>query len=505
MKHWKLAGSTAAIALFAGSGAFAEITPEEVWQNWQDLSASYGQTVTAESAERDGDTLVVTGLSMAMEQDGMSMEGWIDEVSFTDLGDGTVEITMSDTYSITMTAAAIEGVEGSTASEMAITITQADMSTIASGTAAETSYEIDAPLLAVTFSGGKEGADADGSATATLTGMTASYTVAGAEGAKTLDSEFAAASLALVMDVNDPTTATVVKVSATIADLAGASTGTYLGMEAMADMAAALKAGFTTEATFTFGATSFAFDVTEAGSPTRIAGTMTGGDFAVAVGAAEFLYGTSTKGVNLTISSAEIPFPELKLSYAEAAFKLAMPLMKTDAPANFAFLTKLVDLSVSKEIWDMIDPTAALPHDPATVIIDTKGTATLTSDLVDPAQMAMLGEGAPGVINSLELTELRATIAGAELTGTGSFTFDNSDMTTFDGVPAPTGKIDLKLVGANTLADKLVGMGLLTEDMANQGRMMASMFANTSDSVDEMTSTLEFKDKGFFANGMQMK
>jgi hypothetical protein len=48
-------------------------------------------------------------------------------------------------------------------------------------------------------------------------------------------------------------------------------------------------------------------------------------------------------------------------------------------------------------------------------------------------------------------------------------------------------------------------MGLVPQDQADQGRMMVAMFANTSATADEMTSTLEFKDKHFFANGQQLQ
>ena len=53
--------------------------------------------------------------------------------------------------------------------------------------------------------------------------------------------------------------------------------------------------------------------------------------------------------------------------------------------------------------------------------------------------------------------------------------------------------------------DKLVAMGMFAEDEAMGFRMMLGMFANTSPDKDEMTSTLEFKDKGFFANGQRLK
>ena len=72
-------------------------------------------------------------------------------------------------------------------------------------------------------------------------------------------------------------------------------------------------------------------------------------------------------------------------------------------------------------------------------------------------------------------------------------------------MPAPTGKVDLKIIGLNGLIDKLVAMGLLPEDQAMQGRMMLSMFANPGAGEDEMTSTLEFKDQHFYANGQQLQ
>ena len=82
---------------------------------------------------------------------------------------------------------------------------------------------------------------------------------------------------------------------------------------------------------------------------------------------------------------------------------------------------------------------------------------------------------------------------------------DNSDMTTYDGMPAPTGKLDLKLVGGNALLDKLVALGVVSQDEAMGARMMVAMFAKSSGGGDELTSQLEFKDKHFYANGQQLQ
>ena len=507
MKHWKLAGSTAMVTILAGTGAFADVTPEEVWQNWQDMSASYGQTVTAESAERDGDTLTATNVAISYDKDGVKVAGSIAELNFTDNGDGTVEVTMSETYPITVTTPAAEGVEGATPTDVKVTLTQPDMVITASGSADALSYEFEAPTMTAKLESinGVDAAVIDITAEVALTKMSGSYLVEGSDEAKKVTSDFAAESAKLTVVGADKEKQSDINLTASIADIAGNSNGNFLGAAAMTDLAAALKAGFAVSGGFSHGATTFDLSVTDAGKPTKVSGNSAGGDVSFAMDSTHFQYGVGGKALDLTIASADLPFPEVKLGYQEAAFNMLMPVGKTDEPADFALLTKLVGFSVSDEVWGMIDPTNALPHDPATLIIDTKGKAKLTSEIFNEAEMAALGETPPGELHALDITEVKASVAGAELTGAGAFTFDNTDLATFGGMPAPTGKLDLKLVGGNGLLAKLVTMGMLTQDDASGFQMMASMFANTAADKDEMTSSIEFKDKGLYANGQKLQ
>ena len=194
---------------------------------------------------------------------------------------------------------------------------------------------------------------------------------------------------------------------------------------------------------------------TDAGKPTKVSGTFDGGNVTFAMDVNRLQYGAGSNKVAFTVSSPDIPFPELKFGYDEAAFNMVMPVSKSDQPADFSLLTRLVGFTISDEIWGMVDPSAALPRDPATVILDAKGKATLTADLMDAAAMEAAGDASPFQLNALDINTLQVSAVGAELTGTGAFTFDNADMTTFEGIPAPTGKLDLKLTGANALLDKL--------------------------------------------------
>ena len=498
MKLWKLAGTTAVVALFAGSSAFADVTPEDVWQSWQDLSATSGGTITTGSVARDGDTLVVTDLKSTVDNAGTKSESAIAELRFTDLGDGTVEVTMSDEMTMSSTTA---GVDGGPAMGMTGTIKMPGAVTIVSGTPEESSYAFTIPTVEMTLDPTENGAPA-GKITLMVADVTSNYLLSGPADAKEIESDFAAASAAINIEVTDATGG--VKGSVNVADLSGELSGLFAGIE-NEDFSKALAAGFALDSSLAYGAASYDFDITDESGPSKLTGGSEGGSFQLLMDAAQLMLSAGGKNVAMTLSSAQLPFPEVKLSYAESGFTLAMPVSKSDEPADFALLAKIVDLSVSEEIWGMLDPTGAVPHDPATVVIDTKGKARLTTDIMDEAAMAALGDAPPGEIHALDLNELHVKIAGADLTGAGSFTFDNSDLATYGGAPAPTGKVDLKLVGGNTLLDKLVAMGMLTEDDAMGARMMMSMFANPGAGADELTSTLEFKDKHFYANGQQLQ
>jgi hypothetical protein len=515
MINRRLAGSTA-LALTLAAPAFADVTPEQVWENWQAYATGMGQTITTESVERDGDSLVVTGMTIDIAQEGVTGTGTLDEVTFTDQGDGTVQVTMSETYPIDLTIDAPEG-DDSGPTSITIEVSQPGTTIIASGDEAETAYDFTSPdvKIALTSIEGVETEAIDLTAEFALANVVGTYLMSAGEGETSqLTSSFSADSLTLTVNGTDPDPSpaedgtaagpSAVKLNMAMADISGTTNGSLIGTATMTDMAAALKAGFASEGTVNAGATTYDMEVTEPKGVTKIVGAAATNAFGFAMDAGKMSYNAASTGVTMTMSSPDIPFPEVNLTYAEAAFNFLMPLGPNDAPADFALLTKIVDLSISEEIWAMIDPTNQLPRDPATIVIDTKGTAKLTTNIMDPAAMEALGDQPPGELNTLDITALQAKIAGAELTGNGALTFDNTDLVTYGGMPAPTGKIDLKLVGGNTLMDKLVAMGLLPEDQAMGFRMMLSMFANAT-GEDELTSTLEFKDGGFFANGQQLQ
>lgn len=498
MKQWNLAGGTALIALLAAQTAFADVTPEDVWQNLQDFYTSMGSTVTSASATRDGDSLVVSGLKVASDNEMSKGETTWAEMQFRDLGDGTVEITASDDMAVTSTSPGIDGAETMTFSG---TAKIPGMVGIASGTPEETAYAYTVPSFEMVI-GSKKADQPDGKVILKMSNAAIHYLLSGPQDSVKFDGDFSAETAGFDFEGKDSTSSG--KGTVSLADVTGKMAGNFAGLED-GDAAAALAKGFALDTSFGYGAVNYDFDMTDESGASKLVGGSEGGDLKFAMDAARMMLATSGKNSALTFSGAQLPFPEVKVSYAESAFNFLMPLTKSDTAADFTVLTKIVDLAVSEEVWGMFDPTGAIPHDPATLIVDAKGTARVTSDVMDETANEALAGASPFELHSLDLTEIRAKIAGAELTGNGALTFDNTDMETYSGVPAPTGKVDLKLVGGNALLDKLVGMGMLTDEDAMGARMMISMFANPGAAEDELTSTLEFKDKHFFANGQQLQ
>lgn len=504
MTQFRLLGTTALVALVSANAAFADVTPEEVWQNWKDMTASYGQTVTAESEAREGDVLVVKGIQITSEHEEAKSDISIGELNFADAGDGSVDVTISDTSSFVITTPA-EG-EGEP-TEVTVNVSMPDFALKVSGTADELRNDYTAPSLTVSLAeiNGVDADKVDLSADVTMTEMSGSSITKGTTD-KSSTGTFAAKGMSVNFAAKDSEKGGDFTMAGTLADLAGNMSSTTVGTMDMADMAAALKAGFAMSADYTYGKGDYTFAFTEAENTMNGSATVESGNFNVVMDKDKLGYGAGSKGAVVTVAGSQIPFPELKVSYAESVFNFLMPVSKSDTPSDFAVVTKIIDLALPEEVWAMADPTAALPHDPLTVAIDTKGTAKLNIDMMDAAAMEAAGDAAPGELHSLDLTELTVKAAGAEIVGSGALTFDNTDTTTFQGMPAPTGTVDFKVTGANALMDKLASMGLIPEDQLMGARMMLGMFAKMVEGqTDTMTSTVEFKDKGLFVNGQQLQ
>jgi hypothetical protein len=248
---------------------------------------------------------------------------------------------------------------------------------------------------------------------------------------------------------------------------------------------------------------SFQMTVVEDDEPMNIETSNGPGELQVAISkeGIEYLGGATDLAVNLV--GGEIPFP-VSFNMDEIGYEFVMPLAASEEAQDFALGLTLGGLVVPDMLWNIFDPSAILPRDPATLSFALDGKTRLFKDLMDPSLED--SEEFPGELTALTLSDLVVEIGGAELTGTGDFTFDNSDLESFDGMPRPEGAADFRLLGGNALLDKVIEMGFVSQEEAMGARMMMGIFATPGPSEDELNSRIEVNDQGHvLANGQRLR
>ncbi|UWQ62431.1 DUF2125 domain-containing protein [Leisingera caerulea] len=499
-------GAAAAILVVSAQGALADLSAQDVWAEWKAYLTSTGYTVSGTESV-SGSTLTVSDVSMVMpipEDDGSGTVS-LPEIQFVENGDGTVNLLLPAEFPVGFEFSG----DGETFSGKLVYTHDGAPMTVA-GDTDNMSYDYRSSKVTMTLAelaaDGEAVPDGVANVLVTLNDVTTTTDMTIAD-VRTYKQSLSASSLSYDMGFNDPESNGNGSLKGALEGLSFKGTSTVpAGLDAP-DMAALLEAGFAFDGTFTFAGGNGSISGQDGSETFAMESSSEGGSVAVAMDNQHLTYDLSQSGTNVNITGSEIPFP-LALSMAEAGFKLMMPLAQSEEEQDFALGVTLRDFAVPEMLWGMVDPTGQLPHDPATVVVDLAGKGKVLFDMFDPEAMESVeaGEAQPGELNALTVKQLQVSAAGAELTGTGDFTFDNEDLTSFDGMPAPSGEANLKLTGANTLIDKLIQMGLMTEGDAMGARMMMGMLAVPGEGEDTLTSKIEISEDGqIHANGQRIK
>ncbi len=488
--------SAAAAALCAASPAAWSLTAEEAWEAWVGMAAEYGEQVTAANTSMSGGVLTASDVAVSMEMEEMTISGTLGDVTMTENGDGTVAIAIPPAFQLMMSVAPEYGEKV----ELNIDFAMDDLDMSAADADDGVAFTYGAPSMTFGISDMK----VDGEAvpltfTGTIGNSAGTYTKAG-EG---IASQFTAETLQVDFEGRDPEGGGSGKGSITMADIASSSTGQgqmfFMDPEQLPAM---LKAGASMQGSTTVGATTFALEGVDGSDNFAVSGKMDGGTGSVTLNAEQVLYAVNYTGFDVTMSGSDIPLPEVSLGMGETSFNVIFPLAQSTEPKPYMLAVGLNDVTIADGIWNMFDPGTVLPRDPATLTFNLAGTGNWLIDILDEEALAN-PQGMPGELHSLNISDVKLNVAGAELTADGTFTFDNSDLMTFGGMPAPDGTLRARLSGANGLLDNLVTMGFVPADQANGVKMMSGMFFRPGDGPDVLTTEIGVSPDGTVsANGI---
>lgn len=488
--------------LLTTTGALAQVTAQQVWDDWRTSIAASGQTTVSTGSENlAGGVLTVTDLAIDMTAEGGTTHAVVPEIVFTEQGDGSVAITMSPAQTLRIVSA---GDEHGDSFDIGLILEQTDGVTTASGAPGAMTYAVAMPRVTLRLDhviANGEPAEADGAVI--LSNLAGTFTWGMQGNLFDIDYRISADRADLKVSVNEPDGQGNLTASGTYAGMQSDVSMSYPSGIDSEDTEALFAAGFRIESNGQAGAAETSFSFVDGDSTAQGSLRFTGAGSHVSVSQDNFAYEMKLEGIGLDTTGSELPFP-VSLSAGELGLRLAMPMTPTPEPAPFAGRISLADLEVSDGIWDMLDAARVIPRTPATVTVDLTGTAIMTRNiLAEPGEDFGMSE-APGVLHSLDINTVDLAFGGATAHADGAFTFDPSDTTTFDGMPRPEGRISVALSGVNGLMQKLGQIGLLPPEQAMGVTMMLGMFAVPSGD-DQMTSTIEVgPDGSVTANGMPL-
>lgn len=502
MTSWKtLTGTTALTAVLLAQSAAADVTPEQVWADLKGYLEGYGYQVTA-SDSMSGNTLTVSNISMTVPipEEDTSITMTMPEIVFTGNG-GTVDVAWPAEMPVTFLVD--DGEVKAT-----LLYETADLAMTVSGDPNATSWEYSAASTKVSLSelvvDGETIPREAGRGELVLTGVSGTSVMATGE-MRDVEQSMSIDKLTYDIAARDPDDAeNSLLFKGHLDGLAYSGAGS-LPLEIDPEDPMALMSVMKMDGTFEYGGGATQFNFVEDDETVNFASSSTGGTFDMKMSPEAWSYDVLLRGYDMQVQGGEIPFP-VALKAGEIGGNVALPVAKTEEPTDVAAGVNLTDFEMNDLIWNIFDPGAQLPRDPATIRIDLTGKARMLFDLFDPAQQqAMAMAEMPAELHQLSLNTLVIDAVGAMLTGNGAFTFDNSDMQTIPGMPRPQGVLNAELSGANALLDKLVAMGLIPEDQAMAGRMMMGMFAVPAGD-DKMTSKIEINEQGhILANGQRIQ
>lgn len=500
MKNWKkFSGAGGLALLLSTTAAFADVTNRDVWDAWKGVLTNVGYAVSGNENESGG-VLTVSDLVMSMDMAPEDGDVRIDmgELRFEEQGDGTVRVIMAETIPVQVNVT-----EDGDVSDVTVLTMIKGSDIVASGNPNDVTYTYSASNVDIVLDSLMENGEPVDNVDFKVQAMGVAGQSSAAIGDTVSFSQKSSISSMSIVASGDDEEDGVFDMKADVIGMAFNVSGKVPAGAEEADAGEIFRAGFDMGGTFSSEGSTFVVSADEGSGPTNLNMTTGKSELLMRAGEGEFEYDGGVKDLAVNMLSPDLPIPVV-LNMGEFSYGFLMPLLKADTPQAFDASFKLADLTISDMLWGIFDPGAMLPRDPATLSLALTGTATLFEDLVN--EDLEDSDDIPGEVNSLTLSEIVVDMVGANITGDGAFTFDNTDMETFDGFPRPTGAINLQAKGINGLLDTLVAMGLLPEEQVMGARMMMAMFTVPGAGEDEMSSTIEVNEAGHvLANGQRIQ
>ena len=494
--YFRLLATTSFTAL--AGGALADVSAGDVWAHWQDQLSAYGESeITIGGESRSGKSLTIETIEIRSEANGGASSVQIPQIIFTENGDGTVTVTLPAQIPITFSP---ESSDGDNRAALSLQSTNAVI--LVSGSPEALIYDFSADRMTLSATEIiEDGEPVPADILFNANGLRGQARQSSGE-MQDFSNSFTARSVGALFGVDDGSNR--FDLSAQAADIS-TNMEARLPEGATGTMEEFRESGGYFRATYASGAATFVLSADEDGEATNVVVGSARNSFDMNIAAETIAMGSESADVTVSLSGDAMPYP---ISFTAKALgqSFTFPVLSTEEPMPMGMTLNISDLALDNQIWGILDPFGAVPHEPMTLQYAVDGTGRLRYDLDDPDRDERIGEGEnPFELYSANISGLRLAFAGAELTGEGAFTFDNSDLETFPGMPRPAGWARLEAIGINSMFDRLATVGLLPEEQLMGFRMMLGMFADVVGD-DHLVSVVEITPVGqILLNGQRLR
>ncbi len=498
---YRLATSLIALSSAIAAPVAADVSAADVFSNQQALVSALGGTY---SGTLGADGTVSPEINFILPEGAASLQVKVSEYTITDNGDGSVTMTYPSPMTISMSGGAPS--EGSFDLEMILT--HDGYTSIATGDAGDVTYDTNAQGLRLEFANltvdDGQAIDMDVSGFLTMTEYTAdtriqegnliTVTSTSTTGQSEADFSFGAENI-----VSNSTQSTMPLQTSILATLP-------VGGSDLMNLSAALRDGLSVVMTSAGEGSASTSETFLNGELMNRQVTSTGPQTANAAFDADGLrFDVEASDFSISMNDPLIFPGDLDFAIEAVTANYDVPVNASEDEQDFRIATSMSGLTMGDTIWNLFDPAAQLPRDPAEITFDITGVGTSGIDLLDFAAMAQMFGPPPVQVDEVTVENLKIAVVGAEATAAGAFTFDWTDFNTIPGVPRPEGTLTVNLNGANALMDTLVAMGFIAENDLMMPRMMLGMFANPVGD-DMLESVIEVNEQGHvLANGQRLQ
>ena len=480
-----LAAALLCIAATAALPAGAQITPAELWQDWQQAAAAAGARLDAAAAPGADGSLTLTGLRFgpalptAAGKAEPNGEVAIGSARLEADGAGGVRVVIPAGQSIGIDLPA----EGQAPVHLALPVSGADMVLRASGAPGAVAYALDPTDVAI------DGAPATADAAAAGDRIRLSLPDLSGQIAADGTASFAAPRLDFDLAVTDPATGR-------FTHLAGHHDRPSLAVTREPDGTGAIARRIALGS----AAADQHWQGREADGRSTGASLARGpGTLALTLSPDRFSLRGHGEAVRLTTLPTTPDARAHDILAAMADLSLSGPAAWTGPDLTLSLGAVLDGLTLPPEDWALLDPQGQMPRDPGSLVLDID----LVPEITAPPKLPDMTVEAQ--LRSVTIHRLSLDLAGVTLETTGAVRFVPAATTeTPQGAPVPVGQIDAAATGLYGLVRGLTGAGLLSQEQALGLSIAMLMFAQPGEGDSLTSRVVAGPDGSLTVNGKAM-